>query len=274
MSAYRLPQKLRSRAVWISDVHLGFKDCKADYLLDFLSRIETETLYLLGDMIDMWALKKRFFWPTSHHEVLRAINNLALNGTRVVYIPGNHDEPCRDYVGQFWGAVEIKYEDIHETAQGKKLLMFHGDVLDNFIRLGWFNRAVGDAAYEFLLFVNRWVNYLRKRMGFSYWSLASYIKNRVKNARDAIEIYEDAAIREAERRGLDGVICGHIHQAEIIVKDGILYCNDGDWIESCTALMEDQEGKIELIHWTERCHAIKSLDACNDDAEKAGRLAM
>lgn len=251
--------KKHYRTVWLSDIHLGFKDCKADYLLHFLKSVDCDTLYLLGDIVDMWAMKKRFIWPSSHYEVLKAIFKKAKKGTRVVYIPGNHDEPMRDYVENMIGPVEVKEEAVHTTAAGKRLLLFHGDVLDSQVRFSAFTRVVGDVAYDFLLFINRWTNFIRRHFGFSYWSLAYYLKNKVKNAREAIEIYEQAAVHEAERRGLDGVVCGHIHQAEIRVIDDVLYCNDGDWIESCTALVEDEKGYLEILHWSDRQQSVKSI---------------
>lgn len=257
-------RKISCRTVFISDVHLGFKDCQADYLLSFLSNIEANTIYLLGDIVDLWSLKKRLFWPSSHYEVLKKFNDLASEGTRVVYIPGNHDETCRDYTGAQWGDIEVREEAIHETAQGKKLLLIHGDILDHVIRLSRFNRLIGDGAYVVLLFLNRWYNFTRRRLGYSYWSLASYLKNRVKNARAAIDTFERAAVHEAKRRGLDGVVCGHIHQPEVRWMEDGLYCNDGDWIENCTALIEDHAGNLELLRWTEHQQAIKSLSASND----------
>ncbi|MEM9102972.1 MAG: UDP-2,3-diacylglucosamine diphosphatase [Pseudomonadota bacterium] len=268
-------QKLKCRTVFISDVHLGYKDCKAEFLLDFLSKIDCEVLYLLGDIVDLWSLKKRLFWPPAHYEVIRLINQLANNGTRIVYIPGNHDETFRDYADQNWGNVDIRHEVVHETAAGKKLLLFHGDALDSHIRLSWLNQAIGDHAYDFLLFLNRWCNFIRRRFGFDYWSLSTYIKTHVKNAREAVEIFENAAIHEAKKRGLDGVICGHIHKAEILVKEGILYCNDGDWVESCTALTEDFNGRIALLNWTESRKSLKTLSASNDEViAKTQRIAL
>ena len=183
----------------------------------------------------------------------------------MIYIPGNHDDPMRDYVGHSLGSVEIVEEMVHTTADGRQLLLFHGDVLDTHIRLGRFSRIIGDTAYDFLLFLNRWANFFRRRFGLPYWSLAKYLKNRVKNARHAIDIFEDAAIYETKRRGLDGVVCGHIHQAEIALRDGILYCNDGDWVESCTALTESTDGHLDLLHWTEKRHSLKQLNASNDE---------
>ena len=252
---------LRYKAVWLSDIHLGFRDCRAEYLLDFLNSIECETLYLVGDIVDLWSLKKRFFWPASHYDVLRAILKKSRHGTRVVYIPGNHDEPLRDYVGESLGAVEIKHEVVHTTADGRKLLVFHGDVLDPHIRLNRLEHLVGDVAYDFLLFLNRWGNFIRSRLGLGYWSLATYIKKRVKNARQVIDVYEQAAVNEAVRRGLDGVICGHIHQPGMRMINGIVYCNDGDWIESCSALTETDSGELQLLHWSDRQRILREFNS-------------
>ena len=251
--------KKHYRTVFLSDIHLGFKDCKAEFLLDFLKSTDCDTLYLIGDIVDMWAMKKRFIWPSSHYEVLKALFKKAKKGTKVVYIPGNHDEPMREYVENMIGPVQVVEEAVHVTAADKQLLLFHGDILDSHVRFSRFNRMVGDVAYEFLLFVNRWANYCRRRFGLPYWSLAYFLKNKVSNVREAIDIFENAAIEEAKRRGMDGVVCGHIHQAEIRVIDGLLYCNDGDWIESCTALVEDNKGHLEILHWGDRRHTVKAM---------------
>lgn len=264
MNQAAITPQLRCKTVFISDVHLGFKDCKAEYLLDFLQTVQCETLYLVGDIVDLWAMNNSFHWPASHYAVIRAIFNKAQSGTRVVYVPGNHDETVRDFVGHAFGPIEIEEEAVHVTQAGKKLLIFHGDILDAHIRFGRLDKLMGDLAYDFLLFANRWTNFIRRRFGYCYWSLASYIKNRLHKARSAIETFEEAAIEEARRRGLDGVVCGHIHQAEIRVLDETLYCNDGDWVESCTALLEDDHGHLEIVHWSERQRAVKSMLASND----------
>lgn len=249
----------RYKTVWLSDIHLGFKDCRADYLLDFLAKTECETLYLVGDVVDLWALKRSLYWPSSHYEVVRSLFKKASTGTRVVYIPGNHDEPLRDYVGHILGPIEIKREAIHTTVNGKRLLMFHGDYLDEHMRLSKWEGLVGDAAYDLLLFLNRWANFIRRRFGRNYWSLATYIKQRIPNARQVISVFEEAAIREASRRGLDGVVCGHIHQPALKKVKGLLYCNDGDWIENCTLLGETFEGNLELLQWTEHQTLLQSM---------------
>lgn len=239
------------RTVWLSDIHLGSKDCRADYLLDFLRRVECETLYLVGDIIDFWALKRQFLWPTSHYEVLRMIMQKARNGTRVVYLPGNHDEVAREFVGHNFGPVEIVDELIHTTADGRRLLLFHGDVLDMHVQLDGISRLFGDVAYDALMYLHRWTNRGRRLLGRPYWSLASWLKQRNGRAVKAIRAFEVAAAAEARRRGLDGVVCGHIHHARIDEIDGVLYCNDGDWVESCTALVEHRDGNLDILHWSD-----------------------
>jgi UDP-2,3-diacylglucosamine pyrophosphatase LpxH len=241
----------RFRTVFISDIHLGFRGCSAAYLLDFLRSIETETLYLVGDIIDIWSLRKSFFWPQAHNDVIRTILGKAKHGTRVVYIPGNHDNLFRDYDGMVFGNVEIRREAIHETADGRRLLVLHGDEFDSVIKASPLLEALGNRAYSFVLKLNRYVNLLRRAFGFPYWSIAAYLKHKVKNAVKYIANFERALAQEAQRRGLDGAVCGHIHRAEISQIDGVLYCNDGDWVESCTTLTEDFNGRLSLLRWTE-----------------------
>jgi UDP-2,3-diacylglucosamine pyrophosphatase LpxH len=243
---------LRFRSVFISDVHLGFRGCSAAYLLDFLHSIETDTLYLVGDIVDMWSLKKSFFWPQAHNDVVRTILGKAKRGTRVVYIPGNHDSLFRDYDGSRFGNVEIRRECIHETADGRRFLVLHGDEFDSVIKASPLLEALGNRAYALVLRLNRYVNGFRRVFGFPYWSIAAYLKHKVKNAVTYIANFERALADEAKRRGLDGAICGHIHRAEITQIDGVTYCNDGDWVESCTTLTEDFSGRLSLLRWTER----------------------
>lgn len=253
-------------AIWISDIHLGYRQCKAEFLLDFLKTVSCDRLYLVGDVIDMWAMKRSFYWPKSHYEVLKKLIKIAQKGkTQVIYIPGNHDEPNRDLVGNTLLGVEIHREFIHETSTGRRFLLCHGDEFENAIRHSRLNQIIGDISYDLLLWINRWGNQVRSWFGKPYWSLATYIKNRVDKARKTIEIYEEEAASEARKRGLDGVICGHIHQPEIRKIDGVLYCNDGDWTESCTALIEDDEGWLELLHWSEARQSIKNDRDDEDD---------
>ncbi len=267
MTAALSPRAQSVRTVWLSDIHLGNKDCRAAYLLDFLQRVECETLYLLGDIVDFWSLKRQFMWPASHYEILRLIMHKAKHGTRVVYVPGNHDEAMREFVGHNFGPIEICEEAIHITADGRRLLLFHGDCLDMHVQLDFVSRHLGDALYDLLMWMHRWCDRGRRLLGMPYWSLAASIKKRIGNARKAILAYEHAAVAEARRRGLDGVVCGHIHHPEITHHDGLLYCNDGDWVESCTALIERRGGELELLHWSDLYHSVKQLQASNDGAD-------
>lgn len=247
-------------AVWISDVHLGYKDCRADYLLDFLNSIECDTLYLVGDIIDLWSMKRNFYWHSSHYQVLTCIQEKASQGTRVIYIPGNHDETFRQYINNSLFGIEVHQQYIHTTKANKRFLLVHGDDFDSATRYNKLISVAGDAGYDFLLFLNRWTNRIRRLFGQNYWSLAAWIKARVHKAREAIEAFENAAIHEAKKQGVDGIICGHIHHPEIKVVDGIVYCNDGDWIESCTALVEQACGRIELLHWSDTKKVLNSAD--------------
>jgi UDP-2,3-diacylglucosamine pyrophosphatase LpxH len=242
---------LRLRSVFISDVHLGFKGCNAAFLLDFLRRVECQRLYLVGDIIDMWSLTRSFYWPQAHNDVIRTILGKAKHGTRVIYVPGNHDRPFRDHDGLVMGNIEIRREAVHEAADGRRFLVMHGDEFDSIVRASPLLESLGSQAYAFVLGLNRYVNAVRQRLGFPYWSVSAFLKHRVKNAVKYIANYERALAVEARRRDVNGVICGHIHRAEISEIDGITYCNDGDWVESCTALVEDFGGRLSLLRWTE-----------------------
>jgi UDP-2,3-diacylglucosamine pyrophosphatase LpxH len=252
---------LRLRSVFISDVHLGFKGCRAEFLLDFLRRVECEQIYLVGDIIDLWSLQRTFYWPQAHNDVIRTILGKAKHGTRVVYVPGNHDRALRDHDGLTLGNVEICLEAIHETADGRRFLVLHGDEFDSIVRASPLLESVGNHAYAAALRLNRYVNAVRQRLGYRYWSLAAFLKHKVKNAVKYIANFERALAVEARRRGVDGVICGHIHRAEIMEIDGILYCNDGDWVESCTTLVEDFAGRLSLLRWTETAEVITGTQA-------------
>lgn len=241
----------KMRTVWISDVHLGFRGCSAELLLDFLHSVQCDYLYLVGDIIDVWEMKKRLYWPQAHNNVIRTLLGKAKHGTKVVFVPGNHDELFRDYEGMVFGNVSITSEVIHTTADNKKLLILHGDQFDSVVTCSPLIAHLGSKAYDFLLRANRWVNAVRRGLGFPYWSLAAFLKHKVKNAVQYISNFEEAVAREAARQGVDGVVCGHIHRAEISRIHGIDYLNCGDWVESCTALMEDSSGQISLINWAE-----------------------
>lgn len=247
--------KQRFRTVWISDIHLGTAGCNADMLVDFLHSIECETLYLVGDIIDGWRLRKGWYWPASHNEVVRRVLKLARKGTRVVYIPGNHDEMMRDYAGLTFGGVEIALEAVHETADGRRLMVVHGDMFDGVIIYARWLAYIGDQAYTMLLKANQWLNAIRRRLQLPYWSLSARLKKKVKNAVQFITEYETVVAHEAALRGVDGVVCGHIHSAEIRDMGGVTYYNDGDWVESCTALVEDHTGAMRLIDWAEDLRA-------------------
>lgn len=242
--------KIKCRTVWISDVHLGTPGCNATMLLDFLRSIECEALYLVGDIIDGWRLRKGWYWPDAHNEVIRRILKMAHRGTHVVYIIGNHDEMLRDYVGLGFGGIELANEAVHETADGRRLLVTHGDAFDGVVLYARWLAYLGDQAYYMMLRANRWFNRARKALGMPYWSLSAYLKKRVKNAVQFVTDFEGAVAHEAAGRGLDGVVCGHIHTAEIREIGNIIYYNDGDWVESCTALVEDFDGEMRIIDWS------------------------
>lgn len=237
------------RAIWISDLHLGTAGCQAEPLLDFLKHHESDTLYLVGDIVDGWQLKGRWFWPQSHNDVAQKILRKARKGTRVIYIPGNHDSFARDYVNLHFGGIEVMHEAEHITLTGKRLWITHGDLFDGVIQCAPWLAYVGDHLYTLALHVNRWYNRARARMGLGYWSLSQYLKHKVKNAVSFITAFEEALVNEARQRNFDGVVCGHIHKAEIRDIDGILYCNDGDWVESRSALVEHWDGRLEIITW-------------------------
>ena len=239
------------RAIWISDIHLGTRGCKAEFLLDFLKCTESEYLYLVGDIFDGWRLKQAWYWPQSHNDVVQKLLRKARKGTKLIYVPGNHDEILRQYTGRHFGGVDVVREAIHVTADGRRLLIIHGDQFDGVVRYARWLALLGDWAYGLALSLNHWFNLTRRRFGLGYWSLSAYLKIKVKNAVKFIENYELAVIEEARKRAVDGVVCGHIHKAEISNYGGVLYCNDGDWVESCTALVEHADGRLEILSWAE-----------------------
>jgi UDP-2,3-diacylglucosamine pyrophosphatase LpxH len=239
------------RTIWISDIHLGTRGCKAAYLLDFLKHNDAETIYLVGDIIDIWRLRRSWYWVQEHNDVIQKLLRKVRKGARVVFVPGNHDEIFRDYAEHQFGGIDIQLETIHVMADGKRFLVLHGDAFDGVVRYARWLALLGDSAYALALLLNQWFNLARLRLGYPYWSLSAYLKHRVKNAVEFISRFEHAVAGEARRRGVDGVICGHIHKAEIREIDGITYCNDGDWVESCTALVEHLDGRLEILHWAE-----------------------
>ena len=237
------------RTIWISDVHLGTKGCNAKLLIDFLDHTDSETMYLVGDIIDGWRLKKKLFWPPEHNDVVWRILKRAKRGTRVVYIPGNHDEIVRQFCGLNFGGVEILRAAFHTTADGRRLMVLHGDEFDAVMLAHRWLAFVGDALYHVMMGLNGWVNRVRHAMGMPYWSLSKAAKHKVKNAVEFISKYEEIVARAAGERGVDGVVCGHIHTADIRNFGGIAYYNDGDWVEGCNALVEHFDGRMELLHW-------------------------
>jgi UDP-2,3-diacylglucosamine pyrophosphatase LpxH len=244
-------QRRRYRTIWISDIHLGTRGCNAAMLIDFLDSVDSDTIYLVGDIIDGWRLKKRFYWPATHNDVVWRLMKRAKRGTRVVYIPGNHDEMFRQFTGMNFGGVEIRRKAIHETADGRRLLVLHGDEFDTIMLAHRWLAFVGDAAYGAMMRLNVVVNAVRQRMGLPYWSLSKMAKNKVKNAVAFISKFEEVVSHEAGMRGVDGVVCGHIHNAEMREIGGVAYYNDGDWVEGCTALVEHRDGRMEVLHWAD-----------------------
>lgn len=262
--------RMKFRTIWISDVHLGTAGCSAELLLDFLKSVECDTLYLVGDIIDAWQLKKGWYWPPRHNDIVRCVLKAAKYGTRVVYVPGNHDELLRDFGGLALGGVEILPEAIHETADGRRLLVLHGDIFDSVVLYARWLAFLGDNAYTLLLKINVVVNAVRRRFGLPYWSLAAHLKKRVKNAVQFVSRFEEAVAHAAAERGVDGIVCGHIHTAEIRQFGDVTYYNDGDWVESCTALVEHADGAMAILDWAERYRAAAIAAA----AAKAAPLAL
>ena len=240
---------LRFRAIFISDVHLGTPGCRAAQLLDFLRHTESDELYLVGDIIDGWQLKRRWYWNQAHNDVIQKVLRKARKGTRVTYVTGNHDEGARQFVGLAFGGIDIVDEAVHHTRDGRLLLVTHGDLFDAVVRGARWLAHLGDALYILTLKLNQWFNHLRAKLGLPYWSLSQFLKHRVKNAVSYITNFEEALAHEARRRGYAGVVCGHIHKAEVRDIGGILYCNDGDWVESLTALVETEAGELKIIDW-------------------------
>lgn len=248
---------LSYRTVWISDVHLGFRGCRADHLLNFLHSVDCEYLYLVGDIIDIWEMRKRIFWPQSHNNVVRTILGKAKHGVNVIYVPGNHDELLRDFHDMTFGNVQILEEAIHTNADGRRLLVTHGDKFDSVVRCSRAMAILGTRLYDYLLRANYVVHGIRRRFNLPYWSLAGFLKHKVKNAVQFISNFEAAVAYETARLGVDGVVCGHIHRPEITKLNDIVYCNCGDWVESCSALVEHHDGSLELLRWDYQVASLK-----------------
>ena len=260
---------LRLRSVFISDIHLGFKGCSADVLLDFLHQVEMDNLFLVGDIIDVWSMRKSMYWPQSHNNVLRTILGKAKRGTKVIFVPGNHDEVFRDFDGAVFGNLEIHREYIYQGADGRRILVMHGDEFDSVVKCSPWLAKLGSSIYDLLLAANPYINWARRQFDLPHWSLSAYLKNKAKTAVQYIGSFEDAVAQAARKRGVDTVVCGHIHRAEMRDINGILYCNDGDWVESCTSLVEDMSGKLRLIDWPKLRHEVPAAAV----AEPVGQAA-
>jgi UDP-2,3-diacylglucosamine pyrophosphatase LpxH len=240
----------RVRALFLSDVHLGMRPARVIQLIDFLRWHDADVIYLVGDIVDGWRLAKSWHWPAEYHQLIDIILTKALAGTRVVVLPGNHDEFLREYLGTYFGEVEFVDRTIHTTATGKTYLVIHGDQFDVVVEHAKWLAHVGDWAYRTALRINGVVNWVRRRMGLTYWSLSAWAKHKVKNAVSIIGRFEEALSLEARESGVDGVICGHIHYADMHDRMGVHYVNTGDWVESCTAVVETYEGELQIVKWT------------------------
>lgn len=238
------------RTIWISDLHIGSTQCQSDVLLDFLKYNDSEKLYLVGDIIDFWSLSKKMYWTTEHNTIIQKLLRKARQGTEIIYVPGNHDENVRDYESYVFGDIVVKVSDIHTTTQGKRFLIVHGDEYDAVARHHKWLAKIGSVGYDWLISLNRFWRLFRRLFGIqSQFSLAAYIKFKVKNAVQFISDYEETIVQTLKNENLDGVICGHIHHAEIKTIENFLYVNTGDFVESCTAIVEHHNGELELIRW-------------------------
>lgn len=243
------PSPRRYRALFLSDLHLGSRNAQIDPLLDLLRSVEADTIYLVGDIVDLWKVGRGVYWPQRHNDVIQKLLRKVRKGARIVYIPGNHDEAIRQYAGSSFGGIEIALKHRHETAEGRKYLIMHGDEFDLVIRNAKWLARLGDLGYELAMAANRPVNWARKRLGLGYWSLSAYLKYRVKQAVNFIGAFEAALAAEAASGDYDGVICGHIHRPADRRIGSVHYLNCGDWVESCTAIAEDTAGRLSVIHW-------------------------
>lgn len=244
-----MPDEMSHRAIFISDVHLGSPGCQAEMLLEFLREHDAETIYLVGDIVDGWRLRRRWHWPQAHNDVVQKLLRKARKGARIVYVPGNHDEFLRGFPGMHFGGIEVADEAIHTTADGRRLLVVHGDWFDMVVRHARWLALLGDRAYEAAMFCNLHLNRVRRLLGFQYWSLSRWAKLRVKNAVNHISAFEAALADHARKHDADGVVCGHIHHPALEMRAGIQYCNAGDWVESCTAIVEHRDGRLQLVNW-------------------------
>lgn len=248
-------QPVKVRSLFLSDIHLGTRGCQAEMLLDFLRVHEAETIFLVGDIVDGWRLKVSWNWPQMHNDVVQKLLRKVRKGTRIIYIPGNHDEFLREYVGSNFGGIDIVEEYIHTTADGRRMLVLHGDKFDIVVRHVKWLALLGDWAYDFALFLNVYVGKVRRRMGLPYWSFSAWSKQKVKTAVNFIGAFQTAVASDARKQDVDIVLCGHIHQPAVETIEGVLYINTGDWVESCSAVLEHDDGRLELVHWAKAAEA-------------------
>jgi len=266
---------LQVRSIFLSDIHLGTRACQADQLLSFLRHHEAHHIYLLGDIIDFWSLARGVYWPVLHNTFVQKLLKRARKKVHVVFIPGNHDEALREYVGTDFGDIQVMREAVHVAADGRCYLLMHGDEFDQITRYHRWIAVLGDVAYTVLVRINIWLSWCRRKLRRpGYWSLAGYAKRRIKGALEFVYGFEESVAHHARGRKLDGVICGHIHSAAIKDVNGTAYLNCGDWVDSCTAIVEHLDGRMELIQWGERAEPVDDLAMLPDDeAEPAAALA-
>jgi UDP-2,3-diacylglucosamine pyrophosphatase LpxH len=241
----------RVRAIFLSDIHLGTPACQAERLLEFLKAHESDYLFLVGDIIDFWAIRRRgVHWTAEQNTVVQKILKRARHGVEVIFVPGNHDEAAREHAGTSFGNIRVEHDYVHAAADGRRYLLVHGDAFDQVTRYHRWLAILGDSAYDLLVRLNMWLSWLRRRLRIpGYWSLSGFAKRKVKSAVSFIFDFEDSLLHHARERGVDGVICGHIHAAVIREQAGVTYINCGDWVESCTAILEHFDGRMELVHW-------------------------
>jgi len=248
-SSYGDPQPRKLRAIFMSDLHLGTRTSQADAVLAFLRDHDADRIYLVGDIVDFWRVRRGAYWPQSHNDVIQKLLRKVRKGAHIVYVPGNHDECLRDSCGMHFGGIEVVRNSMHTTLDGRRYIVMHGDEFDVVVRTAKWLALLGDRGYEFALWLNNPLNWIRRNIGLGYWSLSAYLKNRVKQAVNFIGAFETAVVEEARRQQADGIICGHIHHAADRTIGNVHYLNCGDWVESCTAIVETLDGRLELIRW-------------------------
>ena len=261
----------RNRALFISDLHLGTRGCQHELVLDFLKHNDADVIYLVGDIIDGWKLKAGWYWPQGHNDVMQKLLRKVRKGSRMIYVPGNHDEFAREYIGMTFGGVEVMRTAVHTTADGRRFLVTHGDDFDIVVRHARWLAHLGDWAYETALATNTWFNIVRRRLGFPYWSFSAWAKLKVKNAVNFIGDFEDALSQDAAKHAVDGVICGHIHHAAMRNINGVTYVNTGDFVESCSYVAEHHDGRLEVMRWLTMAPEARPTDLARD--EEAAKAA-